>query len=84
MNNLNVKVSHFSGARIRGTARVRAISQLNHPIIKKKPEFLMLHIGTYDDTTNDSRKIVDDILLLKSAVLKSLPVCRVIVSKPAF
>ena len=32
--------------------------------IKKKPEFLFLHVGTNDATTNDSRKVVDDILLL--------------------
>ena len=63
-------------------ARISEMSQLIQPIIKKKPEFLILHIETNDATTNDSRKIVDDILLLKSAALNSLPDCRVLVSKP--
>ena len=77
MNNRSVKVFYFSWTRIRG------ISQ-HMSIIKKKPELFILHIGTNDATTNDSRKIVNDILLLKSAILKSLPDCRIIVSKPIF
>ena len=39
----NVKVFHFSGARI---------EDLNHyivPIIKNKPDYLILHVGTNDD-----------------------------------
>ena len=38
----NVKVFHFSGARI---------EDLNHyivPIIKNKPDYLILHVGTND------------------------------------
>ena len=59
INNCCVTVSHFFGARNRD------ISQIIQPIIKKKPDFLFLHIGTNVATTKDSRKIVDDIFLLK-------------------
>ena len=60
----NVKIFHFSGARIEG---------LNHyimPIIKNKPNYLILHVGTNDTTTNPSRKIVDDLLMLKTNISK--------------
>ena len=46
----NVKVFYFSGARINDT---------NHhlmPIIAKRPDYLILHIGTNDATTSTSRK----------------------------
>ena len=72
----NVKVFYFSGARI---------NDMNHhlmPIIAKQPDYLILHVGTNDATTNTSRKIIDDLLMLKSNILKQLPNCRVIVSKP--
>ena len=39
-------------------------------------------MGTNDATTNTSRKIIDDLLMLKCNILKQLPNCRVIVSKP--
>ena len=52
------------------------------PIIAKRPDYLILHVGTNDATTNTSRKIIDDLLMLKCNILKQLPNCRVIVSKP--
>ena len=72
----NVKVFYFSGARI---------NDMNHhlmPIIAKQPDYLILHVGTNDATTNTSRKIIDDLLMLKSNISKQLPNCRVTVSKP--
>ena len=72
----NVKVFHFSGARI---------EDLNHyivPIIKNKPDYLILHVGTNDATTNSSRKIVDDLLMLRTNISKQLPNCRIVLSKP--
>ena len=58
---------------------------MNHhlmPIIAKRPDYLILHVGTNDATTNTSRKIIDDLLMLKCNILKQLSNCRVIVSKP--
>ena len=46
----NVKVFHFSGARIED------INQYIIPIIKKQPDYLILHVGTNDATTNTSNK----------------------------
>ena len=72
----NVKVFHFSGARIEDT------NQYIIPIIKKQPDYLILHVGTNDATTNTSKKIVDDLLILKSNISKQLPSCRIVLSKP--
>ena len=72
----SVKVFYFSGARI---------NDMNHhlmQIIAKQPDYLILHVGTNDATTSTSRKIIDDLLMLKCNILKQLPNCRVIVSKP--
>ena len=74
--NGSAKVFYFSGARI---------NDMNHhlmPIIAKRPDYLILHVGTNDATTNTSRKIIDDLLVLKCHILKQLQNCRVIVSKP--
>ena len=71
----NVKVFYFSGERI---------NDMNHylmPIIAKQPDYLILHVGTNNATTDTSRKIIDDLLMLKSNILKQLPNCRAIVSK---
>ena len=72
----NVKVFHFSGARI---------EDINHyiiPIIKKQSDYLILHVGTNDATSNTSKKIIDDLLILKSKISKQLPSCRIALSKP--
>ena len=72
----NVKVFHFSGARI---------EDLNHyivPIIKIKPDYLILHVGTNDATANSSRKIVNDLLTIRTNISKQLPNCRTVLSKP--
>ena len=73
---VNVKVFHFSGARI---------EDLNHyivPIIKNKPDYLILHVGTNDATTNSSRKTVDDLLMLRTNISKQLQDCRIVALKP--
>ena len=72
----NVKVFHFSGARI---------EDLNHyivPIIKNKPNYLILYVETNDATTNSFRKIVDHLLMLRTNISKQLPNCRIALSKP--
>ena len=72
----NVKVFHFSGTRI---------EDLNYyivSIIKIKPDHLILHVRTNGVTTNSSRKIVDDLLILRTTISKQLPNCRIGLSKP--
>ena len=60
----NVKVFQFSGARIED------INQYIVQIIKKQPDYLILDVGTNDATTNTSKKILDDMLILKSNISK--------------
>ena len=60
----NVKVFHFSGARIED------INQYIIPIIKKQPDYLILHVWSNDATTNTSKKVVDNLLILKSNIFK--------------
>ena len=52
------------------------------PDIAKRPDYLILHVGTNDATNNTSKKIIYNLLMLKCNILKQLPNCRVIVSKP--
>ena len=52
------------------------------PIIAKRSDYLILHVGTNDAITSTSRKIIDDLLMLKCNILKQLPNCRVMVFKP--
>ena len=72
----NVNVFHFAGARIED------VNQYIIPIIKKEPDYLILHVGTNYATTNTSKKIVDDLLILKSNISKQLPIFRIVLSKP--
>ena len=70
----NVKAFHFSGARIED------INQYIIPIIKKQPYYLILHEGNNDATTNTSKKIIDDLLIVKSNISKQVPSCRIVFS----
>ena len=57
----NNKVVHFPGAKIED------INQYIIIIIKKQPDYLFPHIGTNHATTNTSKKIVNNLLILKSS-----------------
>ena len=48
----------------------------------KQPYYLILHEGTNDATTNTSKKIIDDLLIIKSNISKQVPSCRIVFSKP--
>ena len=51
-------------------------------IIKKQSDYLILHVGTNNATTNTSKKIVDGLLILKSNISKQRPSSRIVLSKP--
>ena len=75
-NNQVVKVRDFRGA---------TIDDLKHhlvPLLKKKPEHIILHIGTNDAVSKTSRQILDELLQLKQYVINTLPTYRLIVSRP--
>ena len=75
-NNQVVKVRDFRGA---------TIDDLKHhlvPLLKKKPEHIILHIGTNDAVSKTSRQILDELLQLKQYIINTLPTYRMIVSRP--
>ena len=72
----NIKVFHFSEAIIED------VNQYIVPIIKKQPDYLILHTGTNDATSNTSKEIVHDLFMLKSSISKQFPSCRMVLSKP--
>ena len=74
--NLLVKVHDFRGV---------TLADINYhiiPILKKKPDVIILHVGTNDSVSRTSREILDDMLQLKSAITKTLPNFQVIFSPP--
>ena len=61
------------------------IDDLHHhiiPILKRKPDHIIIHVVTNDAVSKTSRQILDDLLQLKNEILKTLPNCNVIISKP--
>ena len=70
-----VKVHHVRGA---------TLADINHhiiPILKKKRNVIILHVGTNDSVSRTSHEIPDDLLQLKSAITKTLPNCQAIFSQ---
>ena len=71
-----VKVHDFRGA---------IVAHINHhiiPILKKKLDVIILHVGTNDSVSRTSREILDDQLQLKSAITKTRPNGQAIFSQP--
>ena len=69
-----MKVRQFPGATI--------TDMYDHlkPILKRHPEFLILHIGTNDTSKYTPNEIVDRVLALKRFVVSQNKECKVIVS----
>ena len=70
-----VKVHDFRGA---------TLADINHhiiPILKNKPDVIILHVGTNVYVSRTLREILDDLLQLKSAITKTLLNCQVIFSQ---
>ena len=71
-----VKVRNFPGA---------TVADMEHyliPIIQKKPNNIILHVGTNDAKNLPSRTVLDNLLKLKALVKDSLPTCKVFISTP--
>ena len=58
------------------------INQNIIPILKKKPNVIVLHIGANDFVSRTSRGILDYLLQLKSVITKMLPNFQVMFSQP--
>ena len=48
-------------------------------IIKKKPSYIILHVGTNDTSKYKPREILEKLLNLKSFIETKLPTCRIII-----
>ena len=51
-------------------------------ILKRKPDYVVLHVGTNNAKDMTSRNILDKLLQLKTTVLDSDKKCKVILSQP--
>ena len=51
-------------------------------ILEKKPEHLILHVGTNDAVDSSHQQIVNDLLTLKQFIKEKLQNCNVILSMP--
>ena len=71
-----VKVRYFLGAR---TDDMYAYMK---PLLRKLPDYIILHIGTNDALNNISREILDKILKLKTYMQKELMKCKITISTP--
>ena len=75
-SNFNVKVRRFLGAKI---------SDMYHsltPFLYKKPDYIVLHVGTNDTVDSQASVIVDKLLQLKYFVKEKLPNCKIVLSRP--
>ena len=52
------------------------------PILKKKPNVIILYVGRNDFVSRTLHEILDDFLHLKSGINKTLPNCKVIFLQP--
>lgn len=52
------------------------------PLLRKKPTYIILHVGTNDATSKSSRKIYTEITNLRSYIEDCLPETKVIISCP--
>ena len=52
------------------------------PLINKKPDHIVLHMGTNNTPYCTPEKMVDQILELKNVLLQKLPACEIIISTP--
>ena len=72
----NVKVRSFPGASVTDMYSYLV------PIISKRPDTIILQVGTNDACDNSSRDILHNFLDLKTFILSQLPRCGVVLSSP--
>ena len=72
----NVKVRAFNGASIND------MYWYLHPLLERKPDLILLHVGTNDINVSTSDGIIDNLLELKLHIENILPDSTVILSQP--
>ena len=73
----NVKVRSFGGVNVTTLKEEKII-----PLLHKKPEAVILHVGTNDATYKPSDNILNELLQLKHFIEDQLKGCKVIFSLP--
>ena len=63
-------------------ATVDAMKDHLIPLLRKEPSFIIIHDGTNDAPYLSSRKILDNLITLKSFITDKLPNCKVVISTP--
>lgn len=72
--NNDVKVRSFPGAK------VEDMTDYIKPLLKKRPDRIILHVGTNNTKDESSRSILEKMLLIKDVINTALPACQVIIS----
>ena len=72
----NVKVTFFRGGAIED------MEDIIKPILKREPDYIILHVRTHNATNSTARDILDKLLQLKSKILDARKSCKVIISQP--
>ena len=73
---LDVKVRAFSGST------VNDMHDYVKPLLKKEPDYILIHIGSNDAPFKSAEIIFDDILLLRNYIQETLPNVKIIISEP--
>ena len=71
-----IKVQYFLGAKFEDFYHYAV------PLINKKPDRKVLHMGTSNAPYCTPEKMIDQILGLKNFILQKLPTCEIIISTP--
>ena len=58
-------------------ARIDDMYDYMKPLLRKLPDYIILHTGTNDAFDNTLREILDKILKLKTYLQKELPNCKI-------
>ena len=75
--NRKIKVRYFPGAKIKDMYHYAI------PLLEKKPENIILHLGTNDAPYKSDTNILKDLIELKDFILEKLPSCkRITLSSP--
>ena len=72
----NVKAKFFRGGTIED------MEDNIKPILKREPDYIILHVRTNNATNSTAGDILDKLLQLKSKILNARKFCKVIISQP--
>ena len=75
-DNHDVKVRFFRGGTIQD------MEDNIKPILKREPDYIIIHVGTNSATNLTARDILDKLLRLMSTILDAWKSCVVIISQP--